>query len=157
MCWIAVIHSQQFEDSQNENPDLLEILQEHRFYRKLIRAIEKHPHKAEMAFLHSSLIVRGGNILAIGINTPNQNGFCRSYASYDQVQLHSEFSVVNQIRRKIDLRGATIYNCRMTRGGKIAMSKPCETCEEMLRRYGFKKAVYTTETGIEVMKIGGGR
>lgn len=155
MCYIAAIHAERYDREQNESLDLLEVLQGHRLYRILIQELENHPHKGEMAFLHSSLIVRGGKVLSVGINSPSQNGFCRHYAAYDQTQLHAEFSCVNKIRRKINLRGCTMYNCRMTRGGKISISKPCESCETMLREYGFKKVVFTTQKGIEVLKLTG--
>lgn len=155
MCYLAVIHNQKREEESISEDELVEVLREHRYYRKLIRAIEEHSHKDEMGFLHSSLIVRGGNILSIGINLPSQNGFCRTYTEHNQTQIHSEFSAINQIRRKVNVRGATMYNCRMNRHGMIRMSKPCPSCEKMLRNYGLKKVVYTTDAGIKVMKLRG--
>lgn len=133
--------------------EVIEELINHRYYRLLIKAIEEHPFKKEMGFLHSSLIVRGGSVLAIGVNMPNQNGFIRSYSNFETNQVHSEFHCVNQIRRKIDLNGCAMYNCRITRSNKVAISKPCPACSQMIINYGFKKVVYTTDIGIEVLKI----
>jgi pyrimidine deaminase RibD-like protein len=89
----------------------------------------KHP-KQKMA----SLIVKGGAILAFGINGPNRHRHAEALA----------------IKRAGDVTGATIYIAR--RGGGI--SKPCNDCMSEIIRSGIKYVVHANRNGtIERVKI----
>lgn len=72
---------------------------------------------------HATLVLKGGAILAVGYNTPER---------------HSE---VNALRKlwPSKRRGCSIINLRLTKGGRIADSTPCERCREFLRESGVRK------------------
>lgn len=53
------------------------------------------------------------------------------------------------IMRAGDPRGATIYVARITKGGLIAMSKPCQKCQELLLENGVCTVVFTETDGVQ--------
>ena len=59
----------------------------------------------------------------------------------DQVGVHSEMDAVIKLGLS-DCTGFTLINTRVDRNNKMAMSKPCRGCTDMLRRLNFKKIYY---------------
>lgn len=48
-----------------------------------------------------------------------------------------------RLAQKLDM-GATVWVARMTRGGNLALAKPCPNCERLLRLRGVERVVYST-------------
>lgn len=48
-----------------------------------------------------------------------------------------------RLAAKLDV-GATVWVARITRGGIVALAKPCPNCETLLRRRGVRRVIYTT-------------
>ena len=44
-------------------------------------------------------------------------------------------------------RGAKLFVARVTRGGNLALAKPCSRCMDTIMEHGIKKVYYTDETG----------
>lgn len=65
--------------------------------------------------------------------------------------LHAEISAVLGVP-KHKLKGCTAYVYRETKDGNPANSKPCETCEEVLRKMGIKRVYYTDSDGYKEFK-----
>jgi deoxycytidylate deaminase len=59
---------------------------------------------------------------------------------------HAEFAALIG-NYKYDLVGAVIYVTRITPGGVLSMSKPCEHCQEVIRASGIRKVFYTNHAG----------
>jgi len=57
----------------------------------------------------------------------------------------SEHAEAAAIRRcgKADLRNAILYVSRVNNMGQEMMSKPCENCQQEIKRAGIRKIVYT--------------
>lgn len=127
----------------------------HKFFKRAFRAIENHPYKKEMNYLHAAVLVKGGRILSVGINKPSQNSYVRRFGPYDHVTLHSELDAILQVRKKIDLTGCKMYVARLfKKNGEPAISRPCEWCQETLKKFGIKKVYYTSWDGsIEVENV----
>lgn len=136
------------------NPETKEELKLHTYFRILISLIEDHPYKSELTSLHSSMIVKGGSILSHGINKIFPTSFAMKYAQHKGWQIHSEAEAISKIKNKKKIKGATIYNCRLTKCGIPELSKPCFGCIKMLRDFEMKKVVYTTRQGFKSEKIG---
>jgi tRNA(Arg) A34 adenosine deaminase TadA len=103
----------------------------------------------------SAVIVRGGNVISFGHNKAAKNGICARYGKWF-THTHAEMDAISQARRS-DLKGATMYVARRLRlNGSLALARPCEICQKVLRDYGIRKAVYTisdTEYGVlEVLR-----
>lgn len=93
-------------------------------------------------------------------NTPLSFGFnmqkkthpkMRQYHAHKTV--HAELAAILKVRHKHDLKGATMVVFRQTKDGIPANSRPCECCQKILREYGFKKIIYTTDGGWAEEKI----
>ena len=94
-------------------------------------------------FRHAAVIVRGGSVQSVGLNklhTDPRLVDCEDRIMRRKISIHAE---ADAIRRCGHSRGATIYVARIGRNGEVAMSKPCDHCQELLERHGIKKVVYT--------------
>lgn len=85
---------------------------------------------------HSTLIVSGGGVIAVG---------------YNKGEIHSEVTALKKLRPLLR-QGVTIYNFRFRKGGTFGISKPCPKCEQYLRDNGVK-VVYYTDTDGEIKKM----
>lgn len=138
------------------DPDLAEIktkLSEHKYFGRLLDMLEDHPHYDDLSSLHAALIVKGGNILSHSYNSPKRNAFVDLHALHAGFTTHAECASVLRARRKIDLRGTTLYVARVRKlDGAVANSRPCESCQEIVKKYGIKKVIYTTDEGFDVLR-----
>lgn len=66
---------------------------------------------------------------------------------------HAELMAILKVRHKIDLTGCTMVVYREDKEGNPAKAKPCEYCQELLKQYGVKYTIYTTETGWKKEKL----
>jgi hypothetical protein len=67
----------------------------------------------------------------------------------DQKHTCSEFNAILKLKRKtnIDTKKCTLINIRYDNNGKIALSKPCQSCQNLLRYFEFKKVIWTDNNG----------
>ncbi len=70
----------------------------------------------------AAVVFRGGSVLAVAHNTHKRYTCCERRA----------------LRPHLDMQGATIVIVRSNRG----MSKPCLSCQQIIRQAGIKKVVY---------------
>lgn len=123
-------------------------LREHKFFKHAIKEIQNHPDRNNLLSIHCAIIVRGGNIISIGINKPKRNRFSDRYVNYENRTIHAECEAIRKARRKTDLRGTKMFVARLSKKtGEATMSRPCEHCQQMIKEYGIKKVVYTTNSG----------
>lgn len=66
--------------------------------------------------------------------------------------MHAELDAVLGLRH-YDLRGTEIFVYRENNVGEPRMAKPCPMCMTILKSFGVKRAWYTTENGVESIKI----
>jgi deoxycytidylate deaminase len=93
----------------------------------------RHP-----AHKHAALVVRGGSIISVGVN-------------HDEV--HAEVQALKTLWPS-ERRGTRIIVVRMTRGGRLGMSKPCKACENFMRASGVKSVQYSdADGGVQRMKL----
>lgn len=60
---------------------------------------------------------------------------------------HAELSALLSIRNKSRLKGATMVVFRRRKDGSLGNARPCEQCQKLLDKYGFKTFIYTTDSG----------
>lgn len=110
-------------------------------------------HSSRMA----AAVVRGRRVVAIGTNQrkthPLQRRFGRNPHSE---QMHAEIHAIAQaiaLEGEESLRGATVYVARTKRlvangtADVPAMAMPCSGCRRAMRRFGVRRAIFTTESG----------
>ena len=99
-----------------------------------------------------AIISKGGRVLSSGHNS------IRYWSCRDSVvkkwidSLHAEQAAIRRLVNSGNsdkLKGSTIYVYRIKKSGIPGISKPCPVCMPMIMRYGIKKVVYITETGVE--------
>lgn len=67
--------------------------------------------------------------------------------------VHAEFHAIMRAVNKGNLKGSTIVVFRTTSDGKLALSRPCNSCQLFLKKFGVKKMIYTTPDGWAEEKI----
>lgn len=86
---------------------------------------------------HGAVIVKGGRVLAVGVNKfRNHPQFVKRF---DCCSVHAE---IDAIRRAGECVGATIYVARVTSRGP-ALSRPCNVCYAGICKAGIKEIIYT--------------
>jgi deoxycytidylate deaminase len=93
-----------------------------------------------------AVLCQKGKIISTGANS------FKTHKLMGFKTLHGEIQALIGVRYR-DLRGSVLFVSRISRQGKIGMSKPCSTCENILRKYGIKKVFYTTSTGVGELRL----
>jgi tRNA(Arg) A34 adenosine deaminase TadA len=98
--------------------------------------------KDERSFHIGCAIRRGDGVLVRFANSPNKGEIVPSH--------HAEARCARKATPK-----SVAYIARVTKEGKLSMSKPCPSCENRLRAAGVKVVFYTNWVGeIERMSLG---
>jgi deoxycytidylate deaminase len=128
-----------------------------KFLRLAIRRITGTKYSEHIQHRHAAVIVKGGRVLAVGRNRDKTHPDSIFYNDGERIlkTIHAEFDAISRVKDKSQLKGATIYIARMGRSGHPGMSCPCEMCQGLINKYGFKKAVYTTDYGTGVLEFTG--
>ena len=107
---------------------------------------------------HAAVIVKAGRVLSVGRNRdkthPDSVGVDDDGEVFTRT-IHAEMDAILKVKNKDHLKGATIYVARKGRNQKAGMSCPCKMCQGLISKYGFKKAVFTTEHGVGVLEFDG--
>jgi deoxycytidylate deaminase len=109
-----------------------------RMAQKVAKQSPHHQHKL------GAVIVQGNRILSTGFNS------FRGSRIIGRPTLHAESAAILKLLkdgRQTDLIGADIFVSRFTRGGAIAMAKPCYHCSQLIRAVGIRRCFYTSEQG----------
>lgn len=127
----------------------------HKHLKAAIKLAKAHDYDEGLEYHLCAMIVRGGNIISVGFNKHNTNGFVEHYA--DQVKgsgrnyclsTHAEADSILKARKKTDLNGCKIFVIRLRPSGakeEVGLARPCKICENILYAYGIKRAYYTID------------
>ncbi len=111
---------------------------------------------------HFSFILYKNRIISIGnnskkthpLNLKNRKTSLRTGEDFsDQKHICSEFSAINKLKNmtNIDTKKCVLVNIRYNRNGEIALSKPCMSCENLLKYFSFKRVIWTDNDGNYIM------
>jgi deoxycytidylate deaminase len=103
----------------------------------------KMAQKSDYKFRVGCVIVRGSKIVSFGWNDGVKT---HTKSNHPFKSLHAEADAIISARRE-DLSGCSAYVARLRKDGSIAIAKPCQFCEAMLRKVGIKQVFYTTDDG----------
>ncbi len=90
-----------------------------------------------------AVIVNKNKVVGLGCNSTKTSP--RSPHKFNT--LHAEVAAVLNARQNV--AGYDIYVFRETKDGMPACSKPCATCENLLRSQGIKNIYYSDRTGFK--------
>ena len=123
-----------------------QIYTENRYFTIAFEKLKNHP-SVELRSLHVALLVKGGRILSVGFNKRKKNKFIDIHARHPGCTTHAECAAILKVRKKIDLTGCKIYVARLKKNDHtLGNSKPCEMCQEIIKKHGIKKVYYTVES-----------
>lgn len=91
-------------------------------------------------------LIKQGKVISVGANS------YKTHPISGVKTLHAEIQAIIGVRW-VDISGAIIFVSRINTNGKIGMAKPCGTCQQTLRKYGIRKAYFTTATSIEELRL----
>jgi hypothetical protein len=99
---------------------------------------------------HRAEISKHGKVIA---ESRNRVGSRARGCGWGDQTIHAERAVVKDLGDTSRLRGCVLKVVRITPDGRIANSKPCESCikflEKCIRKYGLLKVLYSNERGSE--------
>lgn len=106
-------------------------------------------------FMIGSVIVKQGRIISCGWSQLKTHPYVKYNGVYQKEDgvhisenMHSELASVFKVKDKRVLQGTTIYIYRENKNGHFANCKPCPMCHKILKEYGVKKMIYTTDQGL---------
>jgi deoxycytidylate deaminase len=96
-----------------------------------------------------AVISRRGLVLGCGWNQNKTHPRSKNYYH----TIHAELSAILRTAKRYSLMDSTMHIVRVTKGGKLATSKPCDECEILLREAGLKSVTFIGEDGLIWTKI----
>lgn len=96
---------------------------------------------SEVTNQHGAVLVKGGRLLALGVNKwRNQALLATEQAYSEHLTVHAEIDALARVK---GARGAVLYIARVGKGGEERFSRPCDRCAQALIEAGVKQVVYT--------------
>jgi pyrimidine deaminase RibD-like protein len=103
--------------------------------RYMEKAIEL-AHSSKCRHKHGCVVVKNGKIISKATNKKVGDPSVEF-----RLALHAEFAAV--VAAGTHAAGSTVYVARVQADGSTALSKPCKKCENMMKRSGVSKVVWT--------------
>ena len=102
-------------------------------------------------------VVYKKHIISVGFNSvkthPIQKIYNKERFDCDSTphSLHAEITALIFLKERKDIKweNVELYTYRETKSGKLAMSRPCESCMALIKNLGIKKIHYTVLDGYE--------
>lgn len=120
--------------------------------RSRIKQAAKAATNSNDKFKIGCVLYKGANLLSSGFNQMKKTHRA-ACEHYDFPFIHAEYSAIKSVKYTSSLKNCSVYVARVDRFGNYAMSKPCEGCQEMLKNNGIKTVYFTTDNGIEKIKL----
>lgn len=93
---------------------------------------------------HVACVIRRNRLLAKACNKPVNP---RRYGPMNTQ--HAEMAVLEELGDYTKLAGAKLYVFRITKEGRLALSKPCANCarvlEKCMTKHGLRQVCYSTD------------
>jgi len=107
--------------------------------------------ESELRFRVGAVVVnRWGDWAACNVSKTHPQLKRHGYPEWSD--LHAELRAV-LMAGESDCKGATVYVGRLKRNGTVGLAKPCEYCMAVLVNVGVKRVVWTTESGVEEVRL----
>jgi len=129
-----------------------------KFLKLALRRIDGEDYSQDIQHRHAAVIVKAGRVLSVGKNRdkthPDSVGVDEDGLAFTRT-IHAEMDAILKVKNKEHLKGATIYVARKGRNQKAGMSCPCQMCQDLINKYGLKKAIFTTDYGTGTLEFDG--
>lgn len=120
-----------------------------RIMKVAYRATFRSEHYQAMA----AVLVKGNRILSIGVNNPNKthpeqkDRIANKGRLVSNKTIHAELDALIRANHE-NIRGSTLYVIRRKKNMDLGLARPCAACAALVKSYGIKKIVYSTDTSI---------
>lgn len=104
--------------------------------KKYLELACKLAQQSECSTKHGAVLVKGGNVVAVGFNKPRNS----STVERQHYTVHAEIDCLNQAKKT---EGAILYVARINGNGRPMFSCPCENCMVAIHEAGIRKVYYT--------------
>jgi cytidine deaminase len=104
-------------------------------FLRLAKNVSKH---SQFHIKIGAVLVTSGHPTAIGFNKTKYNS---RYSHLQEQSLHAEMACLKTSGRDY-IDKSSIYVYRETKDGP-AIAKPCQACQEKLRKFGVKRMIYS--------------
>ena len=109
-----------------------------------LRLAARHAmHSEHGIYRMGAIVVRKGRIIAYGFNKNRTHPRALNFTR----KIHAELAALIMADRG-DTYNSDMYIVRITNGGKLATSKPCMSCEILIREAGIKNVTYIDTEGL---------
>jgi deoxycytidylate deaminase len=100
---------------------------------------KKMAERSSYKFRVGCVIVRGSRVVGFGWNDGVKT---HAKSPHPFKSVHAEFDAVMSTKGE-SITGCDVYVCRLLANGSLAMAKPCEHCEAMLRKLGIRRVFFS--------------
>lgn len=101
-------------------------------------------------YKHGSIIASGKRVFSVACNCYRTHPVQQRYRS-SVCTIHAEARAI--IRARADITNTICYSARIDRNNKPTISKPCQSCYDLIYEAGIAYVVYHNETEIVKMKV----
>lgn len=112
------------------------------FFNEAIKQSKKSSYKARMGavVVHKNKVVGKGFNIAFSTGEPRNKG------------IHAEIAAINNTTAKFR-NNSIVVVVRLNKSDELAISKPCDSCEKVMRKLGVKQVWYSTSEGWNKMSL----
>lgn len=116
-------------------------------FKKLIKHAIENIHRPVGRNKHFSFILRRNQVMSIGYNDDQTTHPLGHKFGYWNCSIHSELHAILQFEPNWnELRRCVLVNIRLGKGGP-KMSRPCSSCQRLLKKFQFKEIWYSDQNG----------
>lgn len=87
-----------------------------------------------------AIVVFKGKVVGKGFNKVHSTGVPKLDGK------HAELEAINNTTARFR-KGCTVYVCRLTKSNELALAKPCEACQVVMKKMGVKYVWYSSAQG----------
>jgi deoxycytidylate deaminase len=117
----------------------------------MIRLATRQALRSSYIYKLGAILTKGKRVLAVGYNSISH---CQ--ANDFKNSRHAEMDVILKLMNTPNgleqLAHSTLYVSRITKTG-VGLAKPCVKCMDLARSVGVKEVIYTTDNGVERVKL----
>lgn len=95
------------------------------------------------------IVFKKSRILGLGFNQLKTD----PKSPHTWKHIHSEFAAIKNVPLEELKNSSVLVYMERVSNGSVGVAKPCPCCENMLRKVGVKQIYYTTNDGVDNLKI----
>lgn len=124
-------------------------------YSNVIKRAINEINKSNYDIKIGAVVFKGKRIYGSGHNGIRSSSISMKYKKWEE-SLHAEQAALLNLNWD-KLKGCSILVYRTNKNGQLAMAKPCEMCQRLIKYVGIKNIYFTTNYGeIKLEKVKNG-